>query len=461
MIRHRFRSAKAVAALGGLVGLVGVVGMLIGMLLGLLPGALAAALPQPATPVAAAARAAVAAQVPVAQPPATDPVATPAAVLLTPESGPVGTTVKAQTQGSCSGDLSFVWAETGQPWGETASTDGWLTATTTVPQEFSPGSHEVRVLCTGDHPFDWAPATFVVPGPTMSVNPLEGDVGTVVSATLPGSCPGDVTVSWDDDPALSWGTVESREGGYVATTTVPRGLSSGSHRVTALCTVYGRVLFSWESEGYTVTVATPPSDTTSTPVPDVVMRPDDPTAGRDVTAEASGFVCGQVVFLWDDDLERAGASPVAADGTASATLRVPSAFTDRHSLVVRCEPATDQVARTTFTVAPDGSQVTTTTDVGTSDTGDQEQGGILTLWVWVAVALVAVLLLAAVLTAVALRGPRSRRWVRGHVRVVPGRRAAEGFTIVDTPVDPRRPEVSVRLEPHPHPGEHVIEEMGT
>ncbi|HEU4948070.1 MAG TPA: hypothetical protein VFT31_13035 [Kribbella sp.] len=167
----------------------------------------------------------------------------------------------------------------------------------------------------------------------------------------------------------------------------------------------------------------------------------DPTTGApgaQLTARASGFDCaGQdVVLLWHGE-DEAARSRLDSFGAAAVTITVPEEFPDqRHDLVARCSRDDTQQASAWFTV-------TRIEPVSQS-------------WAWVvAIALV----IGLVLALVWLRLRRGPRWVRAHVRVVPGAAAGAGMRITKFRPRPSPPDVVVRIEPHADPGTHTLKEL--
>lgn len=103
-------------------------------------------------------------------------------------------------------------------------------------------------------------------------------------------------------------------------------------------------------------------------------------------------------------------------------------------------------------LVPQGTAVTVTVTAPSSG-----------LWspatLWAVIVLVAVIAASSLIGARLSRSRRARPWPRKHVRVVPGTSPRPTYTTEERAEDPPVPTRTIRIEPHPDSGTHVLEEV--
>lgn len=372
---------------------------------------------------------------------------TPASLTLDPEMARPGSLVTATVTGlDCPPRVTTVaWVEQDVLWGKPVDAGiGQVSATSTVPESFSPGTYEVVASCRYVDESDWPRASFTVTEvevtqtpAVLRLTPRAGPAGSKVTANASGySCDGDVVFLWHGVLDAGRAQLEA-DGVATAQVTVPSDFDPGSHDLLARCEADG---YRWPLAFFSVAKV----EVAQTPA---VLRltPGTGPAGSEVTANASGYACdGDVVFSWPGDVVAGRAQP---DDKSSATARVtvPTDFTPgTYRLLARCEADGFRWPPASFTV----TEVAAVTPTG-SDWSDEP--------LLPAIGLLVVVLAAALIW---LRVHRGVRWVNAHVRARPGAAARAGVEAADLPPDSWSRDVSIRIEPHLDIGTRTVREVG-
>jgi hypothetical protein len=226
----------------------------------------------------------------------------------------------------------------------------------------------------------------------------------------------------------------------------------------------------------------------------------DPAEGSPETnavAEGSGFYCSRVEVTWDAAEPLASAVPAPETGTFTAPFQIPADSSEgTHAVHATCTDEYDGSDEADFTVTAaetngtgaggqdDGGQTDGGQTNGGQDNGGQTNGGDTNGgqdnggqtgggtdggtgsvdgttpagWVVGPATLGGVLLLAAAGFALVRHRQRGPHWVHDHVttQLRPGTRSSD----VREPYDAGPPTRTVRLEPHPDPGDQSIDRGG-
>ncbi|MEU7554377.1 hypothetical protein AB0B01_18900 [Streptomyces sp. NPDC044571] len=422
---------------------------------------------------------------PVAALPAGPPVQVLAARYLTldPTQGPPGSRVAVHGYGFTAcltrpsddaaepepGEISVAWPGSDNPSVTRAKPNGEFETTVMVPSEATPRSDPYRVtaLCTDNRKLR-AAADFTVTSPVgppdLGLDPTEGPVRTPVTVTGTGfeDCTADggqggtVTLKWDDSPLLPDppADITADGGAFTAVVTVPPDAEAGEYTVTATCAEDEQVS---AEERFEVTGAGP---SPRPGVPDVQVAPASAQAGgASLTVSGSGFNCPQVEVLWDG--ERRDTVEPGGDGTFRTTLDVPSdagegAYTVRGQCAAD-RTVGDEAAFTVIGILPGPTTPTPSVSSATPSQNPRPDGHV-PLGLIVGSCMLGAAVLAAAAYVFVTHRPRGPRWVHQHVDYRPG--AAPVATDVAEPsgTGGGPPTRSVRLEPHPDPGDQTLEE---
>ncbi|MFD7835492.1 hypothetical protein [Streptomyces sp. NPDC059761] len=421
---------------------------------------------------------------PVAAPAATSPVQAAAAesITLDPSQGPPGSRVGVHGSGfsRCTktglapeprpaeaAEIRVTWEGSDNPSVVKADAAGEFDTDVTVPSDASPGSYVVTALCTVNSKLE-ATATFQVtpePGPTaLALDPAEGAVQTSVTATGSGfgGCTADdgqagtVTLSWDGNPLPDVTPAEVTVDGdaFTAEFAVPSDTDAADHTVTATCVGYEQIS---AEQRFTVTTAPGPQ-------PEVTLDPPAlPFGGGSVTVSGSGFNCPEVALSWDGE-EWDTVAP-AEDGAFDTGFEVtPDTGGASYTVRAQCTDDPGVGAEAAFTVTGSGPVPPTPTpptpDPPTPTPDPTPDATPVTVPVGLVVgsSLLGAALLALAGSAFLSHRHRGPRWVHEHVSS--RLRPAPAATDVAEPSETGPPTRSVRLEPHPDPGDQTLKEEG-
>ncbi|TDU73943.1 hypothetical protein [Streptomyces sp. KS 21] len=364
-------------------------------------------------------------------------------------------------------EIRVSWEGGDNPRFVTADAQGEFEIGVAVPSDATPGSYDVTALCTVDSKLK-ATADFQVtpePVPTsLTLDPAEGAVRTPVVVTGSGfdGCTADrgeagtVTLTWDGSPLpdVTPAEVTVDGGAFTAEFAVPSDADATDHTVTAVCAGYEQVS---AEQRFTVTAAPGPQ-------PEVTLDPPSlPFGGGSVAVSGSGFNCPEVALSWEG--EQRGTAAPAEDGTFDTGFDV-TPDTGEASYTVRAECTDDSGvgAEAAFAVTgagpvpPTPTPPTPTPSTPTPNPNPSPEPAPVTVPVGL---LVGSVLLGAALLALAgsaylsqrHRGPR---WVHDHVSS--RLRPAPTATDMAEPSETGPPTRSVRLEPHPDPGDQTLKE---
>ncbi|MGW8781409.1 hypothetical protein ACWGNM_25600 [Streptomyces sp. NPDC055796] len=363
------------------------------------------------------------------------------------------------------GEIHVTWEGGGDPSVVTADAGGEFETEVTVPADAAAGSHEITALCTVNSKLR-ATADFEVTantGPTdLALEPAEGPVGTSVAVTGSGfdGCTTDsgeagaVTLAWDGNPLPDVAPPETPVdgGAFTAEFAVPSDAQPSDHTVTATCAGDEQVS---AEQSFTVTAAPGPR-------PEVRLDPPSlPFGGGSVAVSGSGFNCPEVALSWEG--EQWDTVTPAEDGTFDTGFEV-TPDTGEASYTVRAECTDDPGAgaEAAFAVTgggpvpPTPTPPTPTPPTPTPNPTPEPTPGTVPVGFVVGSSLLGAALLA--LAGYAFLGHRHHgpRWVHDHVgsRLRP----APAATDVAEPSETGPPTRSVRLEPHPDPGDRTLKE---
>lgn len=435
---------------------------------------------------------------PVASPAATPPVRAAAARSLTldPPEGPPGSTVGVGGHGfeNCTrsglvaeprppnepdepaepAEIRVFWERGGGgPSTVTADADGEFETEVTVPSDAVPGSRDVIALCTVNSKVRATADFQVTPAPrptTLALDPAEGAAGTSVTVSGSGfdGCTADdgqaggIALTWDDGPlpGVTPEEITVDAGAFTVGFTVPPDADAADHAVTATCAEDARV-----SAEQSFTVTSVPETRPAVRLEPSSMR----AGGGSVNLSGSGFDCPEVALSWAGEPLKTLAP--AEDGTFETRFDVaPDAAEDSYTVRAACtdDPGTGADAAFTVTgegpVPPSPTPPTPTPPTPTPPTPvpptptptPDPATDTVPVGLVVGSGLLGAALLALAGFAFLSRLHRGPRWVRDHVSSRP--RPAPGATDVAEPSGTGPPTRSVRLEPHPDPGEQTLKE---
>ncbi|MGW0705244.1 hypothetical protein ACWD4G_04605 [Streptomyces sp. NPDC002643] len=355
----------------------------------------------------------------------------------------------------------------------------------------------------------WAPmASGAALQEGITLTPSEGERGKRVVVGFNRCDPPSYVIdeiTWDDDPI---DFTPSRKGGAVIH--VPATARGGPHEVRATCvkestSSVDETVFS----GSATFTVTPIHD----PRQDIRLTPADGPAGKTVTVEGIGFVCSAVNVFWDDGSTLVPGATPSGEGDITEKFDVPEGSSaTAHTVRAECTDYPDYYATADFTVTETDTNGTTTTgdqNNGTTENGGNENGStqnggetgdngthtnggttgdtggngngsgsgngtvggngsggvggnggdgssaIPAGWV-VGPSVFAALLLLALLYSLAHHRPRGPRWVRDHVRTTVRPGSGTAASELRERRDGRTVDLTVRLEPHPDPGDQSL-----
>ncbi|MFE2550226.1 hypothetical protein ACFXGI_16965 [Streptomyces sp. NPDC059355] len=418
---------------------------------------------------------------PVAAPAATPPVQAAAAwsITLDPSQGPPSSRVGVHGYGfdNCTtagiapdpnpaepAEIHVTWEDDDNPSVVRAGADGEFETDVTVPADAIPDSYKVvTALCTVNSKIR-ATAEFQVTadtGPTaLALDPVEGPVGSSVAVTGSGfeGCTGNdgeagaVTLTWDGSPLpdATPAEVPVDGGAFAAEFAVPSDADATDHTVTATCAGYEQVS---AEQRFTVTTA-PVSQ------PEVKLDPASlPFGGGSAAVSGSGFNCPEVALSWNG--EQWDTVAPDEDGTFDAEFEVaPDAAEASYTVRAECTDDPGVAAEAAFSVTgetpvtPTPTPPTPTPPTPTPDpepTPDTVPVGLV-----VGSGLLGAALLALAGYAFLSHRHHGPRWVHDHVSS--RLRPAPAATDVAEPSETGPPTRSVRLEPHPDPGDQTLKE---
>jgi hypothetical protein len=155
-------------------------------------------------------------------------------ITLTPDSGPVSTTVTVNGTGfPTNEEVIIMWDGPDGTEMETdpsplySDGDGYFEATVTVPSGASPGSHEVfaRAVESSASAYFWVLSLTLTPDAGFAATVVAGD-GFPEGSLM--------TISWDGNPVTTLPSpLYADFGSFTAIITVPAGAASGTHEVRA------------------------------------------------------------------------------------------------------------------------------------------------------------------------------------------------------------------------------------
>lgn len=258
-------------------------------------------------------------------------------ITISPESGTVGTTVSVTGKGFASSEatIAVTYDATSIKTDITAGSNGSWTATFTVPSS-ARGSHTIDASGASTSATSVSDKTFTVK-PSISINPLNGGVGTTVTVTGSGFAASEAAINVTyDAKSVKSGIVADSNGAWSTALAIPKS-SSGSHIVDA----YG-----------TTTVLTDVPDITFAVASGVSMDKNSASVGDTITITGSGF--GQYesnIFVTLDGIDK-GSSTTADDGGGwTISLVVPAAVNGTHTISAHgAVTAASSIANKTITI---------------------------------------------------------------------------------------------------------------
>lgn len=216
----------------------------------------------------------------------------------------------------------------------------------TVPENATPGRYSVTASCTyRKDVFDSVNFT-VTEKPSLTLSPGQGAPGARITAATKGfdACLGHGStpsqpMSWRWDSGSLQAANAGGDGSTVTFAVPTDAVPSDKHAVTVLC---GNLS------------ASAPFTVTPTPAPVLNLDKDRGPPGSPLTANGTGFACGDdhVDVLWDGKTS-VGQGPA---GEFSVPLAIPAdASTGQHTVVAMCRNHTDITGSRPFTVMTDVS----------------------------------------------------------------------------------------------------------
>lgn len=242
-------------------------------------------------------------------------------ITISPESGTVGTAVSVTGKGFAAAESTIVvtYDATNIKTEIAAGSNGSWSTSFTVPSS-ARGSHTVDASGASTTAASVGDKTFTVK-PLISINPLNGGVGTSVTVSGSGFAASEagINITYDTKSAKS-GIVADSNGAWSTTFIVPKS-SSGGHIVDA----YGAS-----------TVATDVADITFAVASGISIDKSSASVGDTITVTGSGFGQNESgIFVTFDGIDK-GSSTTADDGGGwTVSLVVPAAVNGTHTINAR------------------------------------------------------------------------------------------------------------------------------
>ncbi|KPH97103.1 hypothetical protein OV450_1117 [Actinobacteria bacterium OV450] len=348
----------------------------------------------------------------------------------------------------------------------TADADGEFATDITVPSGATAGDYGVTALCRANSKVRATADFQVVPAPVptaLALDPAQGAVGASVAVTGSGfaGCTADegragtVALTWDGSPlpGVTPAEVTVDGGAFTARFAVPSDADATDHTVTATCVGHEQI-----SAGQRFTVTDAPG-----PQPEVTLDPpSSASGGGTVAVSGSGFDCPEVALSWEGK-QWTTVAP-SADGTFGTAFDVaPDTAEASYTVRASCTDDPGVGAEAAFTVTggapvpPTPTPPTPTPPAPPTPTPTPAPtDGPVPVGLVVGSSLLGAALLALAGSAFLSHRHRGPRWVEDHLgsRLRP----APAVTEVAEPSETGPPTRSVRLEPHPDPGDQTLEE---
>ena len=248
-------------------------------------------------------------------------------IVFDPMSGVPGTTVTINGTGfEPAEQVNMRWDNTssGLNLGSvTASGSGTFTTTITVP-DASYGPHRLIAhgQTTNSKPFhDFTVTEPVIVDPRISIDPIQGRTGTVVSVSGTNYQPGErVEIRWNSSsssaPLLGTATADNN-GAFTTNVTIPN-VEGGTYRIVGK----GPVSLQNPTRSFTVTPSIGASTLTAQP-------------GDDVRLTVRGFKAGETIEIYFDSVTSTPLATAQANsiGVAAITIVIPAAVNGSHQIL--------------------------------------------------------------------------------------------------------------------------------
>jgi hypothetical protein len=282
-----------------------------------------------------------------------------ASIILSPDSGPPGTSVTVTGSGFEPNKLGIVWfdsdgdsvADADEPSTVVTSSGVGAFTTSLVVPDVDAGDYQIRADVPAGGEVE-ASATFTVLTPSIIIAPTSGPVGTLVAVSGKDFKLGaTVTIFFDiDDDGVvdageTVGTATAGDTGAFSTTFTAPTLPGGAYDVRA-------------TDG----VNTSPSGVIFTITPKIVLSPASGPAGATITVTGIGFAANTPYDIWYDtdgiaNKVDAGDTKLAdvttgADGTFTKTVTIPIGAVDNPVMVIGDGLLGDPLASAPFDVIP-------------------------------------------------------------------------------------------------------------